>query len=78
MHILSIFVLLALAIVLISYISYPFRSTSNDLDHLIELEVEKNKKSILQDEEKYCPRCGNRLSLTDRFCSQCGSPVEEK
>ena len=78
MHIFSIFIILSLAIMLVAYISQPLLQKEQNLEDLIEQEVEKLKQSKHESEISICPRCGNQLKESDRFCSQCGLPIEKK
>ena len=40
----------------------------------------RNRDHLLQyieDDEFKCPKCGNKLSITDNFCNMCGAKFEE-
>lgn len=78
MHIISIFIILSIAILLVAYISHPLLEKEQNLNELIEREVGKIKQRKEKPEEVICPRCGNQLKVSDRFCSQCGQAMEEK
>jgi hypothetical protein len=76
MHIGSILVVLAISIFMVAYISQPFQSEPEDLDAVIERRVAAIRKQGSEDKPQLCTQCGHQLNSGDRFCAQCGKPVE--
>lgn len=77
MNIGSILIVLALSILLVAYIAHPFQTSEADLDRAIEKEVARLRKgSGSKADPQYCSHCGHKLNPDDRFCAQCGQPVE--
>jgi hypothetical protein len=76
MHIGSLLVILAISIFLVAFISQPFQSKPADIKSLIEQRVAEIRKRSGEQETGFCTKCGHRLNPDDKFCAQCGRPVE--
>jgi rRNA maturation endonuclease Nob1 len=72
----SILVILAISIFMVAYISQPFQSETEDLEKVIDARVKEIRKQKIKAQISYCTQCGHRLNTDDRFCAQCGTPVE--
>ena len=80
MHIGTILVVLGLSLFLVAYISQPFQSDGGDLESVIESRVAEIRKTSHKEgiQADYCTQCGHQLRAEDRFCAQCGQPVEDR
>lgn len=79
-------VLVGIAVVLLvgAYLARPFRKGEADLDRAIESWVAQVRAEGRPKEGEpeagsvsYCPQCGRRVRPDDRFCSGCGTPLQE-
>ena len=88
----SIFVGIALLLVVAAYLARPFRvaRAGADLDRAIEawvahVRAEGHEDAGIEEHESertgrrvnFCPQCGQRVGPGDRFCAQCGAPLGE-
>jgi hypothetical protein len=48
-----------------------------DLETQIEMEILRRRGLVKEGAAKYCPQCGIKLQAGDRFCTRCGSEVNE-
>ena len=79
-------VLVGIGVVLLvgAYLARPFRKGEMDLDRAIETWVAQVRSGEQQEETEpeatptnYCPQCGRRARPDDRFCSGCGTQLQE-
>jgi len=88
----SIFVGIALLLVVVAYLVRPFRmaGAGAGLDRAIEAWVaqvraegqgsrgtERQGSKRAEEEVNFCAQCGRHVSPDDRFCAQCGAPLGE-
>jgi len=88
----SVFLGIALLLVVAAYLARPFRiaRAGMDLDRAIEAwvaqvrveghgdgEVEERGSEGAERQVNFCPQCGQRVGPNDRFCAQCGAPLGE-
>ena len=80
----TVLVGIAVALVVGAYLARPFRRGGADLDRAIETwvaqvraEGQPKKGEFGAKPLSYCPQCGRRLRLDDRFCSGCGTQLQE-
>ncbi len=57
-------------------------SVLKDIDNLdesteVEEEIEKQVMELRQDKGRLCPSCGARHTVEDRFCSHCGTSLDQ-
>jgi hypothetical protein len=86
----SVFVGIAVLLVVVAYLARPFRvaRAGVGLDRAIEAwvaqvraegygGVEEQAGQGARKQVNFCPQCGQRVSPGDRFCAQCGAPLGE-
>ena len=80
---------IALLVVVVAYVARPFRPAARALDPAKAIEfwvaqVREGEETgqapteapVSPDQERsinYCRECGHRVSIDDKFCSQCGT-----
>ena len=82
-----ILVAIAAGLVVVAYLARPFRVSSGNAatDREIEIWVtraraEKEGRAESPEEThegRFCPQCGRRAGVEDRFCAKCGTPLPE-
>jgi uncharacterized OB-fold protein len=70
----SLLVALAVTLVVVAYVSRPFKRRRMDWERVVEAWV-REARGQQAAPDGVCPACGQRVAPEHRFCPGCGQPL---